>query len=106
MRWLTILLALWYFFTAATHAGLTPIVAGAGTAAAIVETALGVVLLATLIGLRPVWGYAVALAGTVFGLIIVLARGLVGIDLVFHLVMLAGLAIGFVLIFRGRTRPI
>ena len=105
MRWLTIALALWYFFAAATHAGFFPAVGAPLPVAPLVEGALGLVLLATLARLPLVWGCAIALAGTLFGLAIVLARGLFGIDLVFHLVMLAGLAFGFALIFRGRTRP-
>ena len=106
IRPLTVVLALWYFFAAATHAGLLPITASAGTAAAIVETALGLVLLASVIGpLRPLIAYVVALAGTLFGFAIVVARGLSGFDLLVHVVMLAGLAIGFALIWRGRTRP-
>jgi len=41
--------------------------------------------------------YVVALIGTVFGLTIALLRGLRGLDIWIHLVMLAGLAGGFVL---------
>ena len=52
--------------------------------------------------------YVVALIGTVFGLTIALLRGLRGLDIWIHLVMLAGLAGGFVLLRRqqleGRLR--
>lgn len=103
---LTIILALWYFFAAATHAGLLPIAASAGTAAAVVETVLGLVLLASVAGpLRSLLAYVIALAGTLFGFAIVLARGLGGFDLFVHVVMLLGLAVGLFLITRGRTRP-
>jgi len=42
--------------------------------------------------------YVVALIGTVFGLTIALLRGLRGLDIWIHLVMLAGLAGGFALL--------
>ena len=42
--------------------------------------------------------YVFALIGTVFGLTIALLRGLRGLDIWIHLVMLAGLAGGFVLL--------
>jgi hypothetical protein len=52
--------------------------------------------------------YVVALIGTVFGLTIALLRGLRGLDIWIHLVMLAGLAGGFVLLHKqqleGRRR--
>src|SRR2546423_10700219 len=106
IRAFTTALVLWYFFAAATHAGLLPIAASAGTGAAIVESALGVVLLASVAGpLRPLLAYGIALAGTLFGFSLVIARQLGGFDLLVHVVMLAGLAIGLVLIVRGRTRP-
>ena len=44
--------------------------------------------------------YVFALIGTVFGLTIALIRGLRGLDIWIHLVMLAGLAGGFVLLRR------
>jgi len=47
--------------------------------------------------------YVVALIGTTFGLTIALVRGLRGLDIWIHLLMLAGLAGGFVLLRRQRT---
>lgn len=48
--------------------------------------------------------YIVALIGTVFGLTIALVRGLRGLDIWIHLVMLAGLAGGFVLLRKQQLR--
>ena len=47
--------------------------------------------------------YVIALAGTLFGLSIVVARGLLGVDLWIHVLMLVGLAAGFALLFARRT---
>lgn len=47
--------------------------------------------------------YVVALIGTIFGLTIALVRGLRGLDIWIHLLMLAGLAGGFVLLRKQRT---
>jgi hypothetical protein len=50
---------------------------------------------------RLTWAaYVFALAGTVFGLTVALLRGLQGLDIWIHFVMLAGLAGGFVLLSR------
>jgi hypothetical protein len=54
--------------------------------------------------------YVFALVGTVFGLTIALLRGLQGLDIWLHIVMLAGLAGGFVLNLKlarpsGHRRP-
>jgi hypothetical protein len=72
-------------------------------AATIPEALLGLVMLAGLVGairsLRLVYG--IVLAGTLFGLAIVVARGALGVDLWIHIAMLAGLALGLWLIFRG-----
>ena len=45
----------------------------------------------------------IALAGTLFGLTIVVLRGLLGVDLWIHVVMLAGLAVAFGLLFTRRS---
>jgi hypothetical protein len=72
--------------------------------ATVVEGVIGIALLtggvAVLGHLGPyaawIWVvYGIALAGTLFGLAIALARHLAGPDIAVHLVMLAGLAIGF-----------
>jgi hypothetical protein len=72
-------------------------------AATIPEALLGLVMLAGLVGairsLRLVYG--IVLAGTLFGLAIVVARGALGVDLWIHIAMLAGLGLGLWLIFRG-----
>ncbi len=44
--------------------------------------------------------YVIGLIGTLFGLTVALLRGLRGLDIWIHFVMLAGLAGGFVLLFR------
>jgi hypothetical protein len=50
-------------------------------------------------GTRLTWAaYVFALIGTVFGLTVALLRGLQGLDIWIHTVMLAGLAGGFVLL--------
>jgi hypothetical protein len=49
--------------------------------------------------------YVFALVGTVFGLTVALLRGLQGLDIWIHFVMLAGLAGGFVLLFRTTGHP-
>ena len=46
--------------------------------------------------------YVVALIGTTFGLTIALVRGLQGLDIWIHLLMLAGLAAGFFLLRQQR----
>ncbi|HEY7625289.1 MAG TPA: hypothetical protein VIA63_09715 [Candidatus Limnocylindria bacterium] len=103
LRIVTVLLAIVYFGASAYHSGLV-VPAGALTPASIAEALLGLVLVATLVGwLSPRVGYAIVLAGTLFGLTIVVLRGLLGVDLWIHVAMLAGLAIGFGLIFTRRT---
>jgi hypothetical protein len=50
---------------------------------------------------RLTWAaYVFALVGTLFGLTVALLRGLQGLDIWIHVVMLAGLAGGFVLLSR------
>jgi hypothetical protein len=94
-----------YFAAATYHSGLV-IPAGVLGAASIAEALLGLVLLLALFGVLPPWlAYAIALAGTLFGLTIVVLRGLGGVDLWVHVVMLAGLAIAFLLLFARRASP-
>ena len=103
LRVVTIVLALVYFGASAYHSGLI-VPAGALMAASIAEALLGLVLVASILGLIGArLGYAVVLAGTLFGLTIVVLRGLLGVDLWIHVAMLAGLAIGFGLILTRRT---
>jgi len=102
LRLLTVVNALVYFGAAAYHSGAL-IPAGALAPASIAESLLGLVLAAAIIGLVPARiAYGIVLAGTIFGLSIVVARGLLGVDLWIHVVMLAGLAVGFVLLFARR----
>jgi hypothetical protein len=102
LRALTVLNALVYFGASAYHSGLLE-PAGALAPASIAEALLGLVLVAALIGpVAPRIAYVVVFAGTIFGLSIVIARGLLGVDLWIHVVMLAGLAAGFVLLFARR----
>jgi hypothetical protein len=42
------------------------------------------------------------MSGTLFGLTIVVLRGLLGVDLWIHVFMLAGLAVAFALLFARR----
>jgi hypothetical protein len=103
LRLVTIVLALVYFGASAYHSGLI-VPAGVLTAASIAEALLGLVLVATILGLIGArLAYAVVLAGTLFGLTIVVLRGLLGVDLWIHIAMLAGLAIGLGLILTRRT---
>jgi hypothetical protein len=103
LRTITILNALIYFGASAYHSGLL-VPAGALAPASIAEALLGLVLVSALIGLvAPRIAYGIVLAGTIFGLSIVVARGLLGVDLWIHVVMLAGLALAFVLLFTRRT---
>jgi len=57
---------------------------------------------------RLTWAaYWFALTGTFFGLTVALLRGLQGLDIWIHVVMLAGLAGGFVLLFHAtRSRAV
>ena len=103
LRLVTIVNALIYFGAATYHSGVL-VAAGALAPASIAEALLGVVLVVALVGwLSPRIAYAIVLAGTIFGLTIVILRGLVGVDLWIHVVMLAGLAVGFALLFTRRT---
>jgi len=99
----TIVNALIYFGAAIYHSGVL-VAAGALAPAGIAEALLGLVLVVALVGwLSPQIAYAIVLAGTIFGLTIVVLRGLLGVDLWIHVVMLAGLAVGFALLFTRRT---
>jgi len=103
LRLVTIVNALIYFGAATYHSGVL-VTAGALAPAAIAEALLGLVLVAGLLGgLSPRVAYGIALAGTLFGLSIVVARGLLGVDLWIHVLMLVGLAVAFALIFVRRT---
>ena len=103
LRALTIVNALIYLGASAYHSGLL-VPAGALAPASIAEALLGLVLVTALIGVVPPRiAYGIVLAGTIFGLSIVIARGLLGVDLWIHVVMLAGLAVGFVLLFGRRA---
>jgi len=54
---------------------------------------------------RLAWAaYVFALAGTLFGLTVPLLRGLRGLDIWIHVVMLAGLACGLVLLRAASSR--
>ena len=103
LRVVTIVNALIYFGAAIYHSGVL-VAAGALAPASIAEALLGVVLMVALVGwLSPRIAYAIVLAGTLFGLTIVILRGLLGVDLGIHVLMLAGLAVGFALLFTRRT---
>ena len=103
LRVVTVLNALIYFAAATYHSGVL-VPAGALAPASIAEALLGLVLVVALVGwLSPRIAYAIVLAGTIFGLTIVVLRGLLGVDLWIHVVMLAGLAVGFALLFTRRT---
>ena len=71
---------------------------------AIPEALLGLVLVAGQVGLirSALVTYLIIVAGTLFGLTIVVLRGALGVDLWIHLAMLAGLGLGLWLILRGR----
>ena len=103
LRLVTIVNALIYFGAATYHSGVL-VAAGALAPASIAEALLGVVLVVALVGwLSPRIAYAIVLAGTLFGLTIVILRGLLGVDLWIHVLMLAGLAVGFAVLFSRRT---
>jgi hypothetical protein len=102
LRIVTAINVVLYLGASLFHSGL--IVRGSVLdAATIPEALLGLVMLAGLVGairsLRLVYG--IVLAGTLFGLAIVVARGALGVDLWIHIAMLAGLGLGLWLIFRG-----
>ena len=103
LRVVTIVNALIYFGAATYHSGVL-VSAGALGPASIAEALLGLVLVAALAGfISPRIAYVIVLAGTLFGLTIVVLRGLLGVDLWIHVAMLVGLAVAFVLILRPRT---
>jgi len=103
LRVVTIVNALIYFGAATYHSGVV-VAAGALGPASIAEALLGLVLVVALVGwLSPRLAYGIVLAGTLFGLTIVVLRGLLGVDLWIHVVMLAGLAVAFALLFARRT---
>ncbi len=103
LRVVTIVNALIYFGAATYHSGVV-VAAGALGPASIAEALLGLVLAVALVGwLSPRLAYGIVLAGTLFGLTIVVLRGLLGVDLLIHVVMLAGLAVAFALLFARRT---
>jgi hypothetical protein len=104
LRVVTIVNALIYFGAATYHSGLL-VSAGALAPASIAEALLGLVLVSALVGLvAPRIAYVIVLAGTIFGLSIVVARGLLGVDLWIHVIMLLGLGLAFALLFARRTR--
>jgi hypothetical protein len=107
LRVVSIAIALYYFGVAIYHfwraSGIEP--------AVIAETILGLVMTAGVIGLirSPLVTYVLMLLGTLFGFVIVtLVGGPFTVDFGIHVVMLAGLALGFAFILgtRGRTRSI
>ena len=102
LRIVTSVNALIYFAAAAYHSGvLSP--AGASAPATIAEALLGLVLVAALAGFLSPWvAYGITLAGTILGLSIILAVGDFGLDLWIHMVMFAGLAVAFALLFSAR----
>jgi len=103
LRVVTIVNALIYFRAATYHSGVL-VAAGALAPASIAEALLGLVLVVALVGwLSPRIAYVIVPAGTIFGLTIVVLRGLLGVDLWIHVVMLAGLAVGFALLLTRRT---
>ncbi|TMB79098.1 MAG: hypothetical protein E6J52_03340 [Chloroflexi bacterium] len=102
---LTAVLALLYFGASLFHSGI--VVRGSVLdAATIPEALLGVVLVAGLVGLirSALATYLIVLAGTLFGLTIVVLRG--GVDLWIHVAMLTGLLVGLALILRERGRAV
>jgi len=103
LRVVTVVNAVIYFGAATYHSGVL-VAAGALAPASVAEALLGLVLVAALVGLVPPRiAYGIVLAGTIFGLSIVVARGLLGVDLWIHVVMLAGLALAFALLFARRA---
>jgi ABC-type Mn2+/Zn2+ transport system permease subunit len=102
-RGVTILNAVLYFGASLFHTG---IVTGARLdGATIPEAILGCVLVAGLLGLirSARLTYAIVIAGTLFGLAIVIASGAPAVDRWIHVAMLTGLGIGLALILWNRT---
>ncbi len=105
LRIVTALCALLYFGASLFHSGI--LVRGSILdAATIPEALLGLVLVGGLLGLirSALLTYGIVIAGTLFGLTIVVARGALGVDLWIHIAMLTGLAIGLALILTGKRR--
>jgi hypothetical protein len=102
LRVVTSINAVLYFGASLFHSGLV-VRASVLDAATIPEALLGLVLLAGLMGLirSALVTYMIVLAGTLFGLTIVVLRGALGVDLWIHIAMLAGLGLGLWLILRG-----
>lgn len=100
---LTALLAVLYFAASLYHSGIL-VRDSILDAATIPEALLGIVLVAGLIGLirSALATYLIVLAGTLFGLTIVVLRGALGVDLWIHVAMLAGLLLGLAFILRAR----
>ena len=105
LRVVTALNAVLYFGASLFHSG-TLVRGSALDAATIPEALLGLVLVAGLLGVirSARLTYAIVIAGTLFGLGIVIARGALGVDLGIHIAMLVGLGIGVALIVTGRAR--
>ncbi len=103
LRILTALLALLYFGASLFHSGFI-VRASILDAAAIPEALLGLVLVAGLVGLirSAAITYGIVIAGTIFGLSIVIARGALGVDLLIHIAMLIGLGLGVALVLAER----
>ena len=57
-------------------------------------------------GSKALATYLIVLAGTLFGLTIVVLRGALGVDLWIHVAMLTGLLVGLALILRERGRAV
>jgi hypothetical protein len=100
VRAVTTLTVLLYLSAAAYHF----VDAGRLGPATIAEALLGLVLLGALAGLITSMrlAYLIVLAGTLLGLTIVIVSGARGVDVGIHVVMLAGLVIGFALMARQR----
>jgi hypothetical protein len=127
LKLLTVVNAALYFVAALLHLGVqiplgfvTLSVPEPIPPATVVETLIGAGLAVAAVAQfaharrerRLTWAaYVFALVGTVFGLTVALLRGLQGLDIWIHVVMLAGLAGGFVLQFlatghrRRRDNP-
>ena len=119
LKLLTMANAALYFVAALLHLGVwiplgfvTLSVTEPIPPATVVETLIGAALAAAAVAQfvqarreqRLTWGaYVFALIGTVFGLTVALLRGLQGLDIWIHVVMLAGLAGGFVLLSRAAS---
>jgi hypothetical protein len=119
LKLLTVVNAALYFVAALLHLGMriplgfvTLSVPEPIPAATVVETLIGAGLATAAVAQfvharrerRLTWAaYMFALVGTVFGLTVALLRRLQGLDIWIHVVMLAGLAAGFVLLTRATS---